>query len=112
MSFSFKEYQSAARRTQNPDLTPRERLEHATWLLAAEVGEVLGLHQKKHQGHILNYVELRKEIGDVLWGLAELCDVYKFDMGMIAEENIAKLKRRFPDGFDVEHSLHRQEGDV
>ena len=105
----FKEYQDAARRTQNPSLSPRDRLEHSLWLLSAEIGEVCGLHQKTHQGHPLNYVELRKEIGDVLWGLAELCDVYDWDMGAIAEENIAKLKRRFPDGFSAERSVHRSE---
>ena len=106
---TFKEYQNDARRTQNPNLTPRERLEHATWLLAAETGEVCGIHQKMHQGHPLNYPALRKEIGDVLWGLAELCDVYKFDLGMIAEENIAKLRRRYPDGFSAERSIDREE---
>lgn len=30
----------------------------------------------------------------------------------IAELNIEKLKARYPDGFDVEHSLHRKEGDI
>ena len=108
----FREYQEQARRTQNPALSPRDQLEHALWGLSAEVGEVLGLHQKTHQGHAMDAVKLRKEIGDVLWFVGELCDVYGFDMGAIAEENIAKLKRRFPDGFDVDHSLHRAKGDV
>ena len=108
----FREYQEQARRTQNPKLSPRDQLEHALWGLSAEVGEVLGLHQKTHQGHSMDAVKLRKEIGDVLWFVGELCDVYGFDMGAIAEENIAKLKRRFPDGFDVDHSLHRAKGDV
>lgn len=108
----FREYQEQARRTQNLELSPRDQLEHALWGLSAEVGEVLGLHQKTHQGHAMDAVKLRKEIGDVLWFVGELCDVYGFDMGAIAEENIAKLKRRFPDGFDVDHSLHRAKGDV
>lgn len=109
MGMSFKGYQNAARRTQNTALTPRELLEHALWGLSAEVGEICGIHQKKHQGHIINYPNLRKEIGDVCWFLAELCDVYKFDLGMIAEENIAKLRRRYPDGFSAERSIDREE---
>lgn len=36
---TFREYQEQARRTQNPNLSPREQLEHALWGLAAEVGE-------------------------------------------------------------------------
>ncbi len=71
----IRDYQDQARRTQNPKLTPRERLEHALWGLSAEVGEVCGLYQKTHQGHPLNAVALRKEIGDILWFVAELCDV-------------------------------------
>lgn len=108
----FKEYQQAARRTQNPELTPRERLEHALWGLSSEVGEICGLHQKTHQGHTLDAVALRKEIGDVNWFLNELCDVYGFDMGAIAEENIAKLRKRYPEGFAAEKSVHRAEGDI
>ena len=105
----FREYQDAARRTQNPELTPRERLEHASWGLASEVGEICGILQKQHQGHQVNIPNLRKEIGDVQWFLTELCDVYGFDLGMIAEENIAKLKRRYPAGFSAERSLNREE---
>ena len=85
---NFRDYQNQARRTQNPALSPRDQLEHALWGLSAEVGEVLGLHQKTHQGHAMDAVKLRKEIGDVLWFVGELCDVYGFDMGAIAEENM------------------------
>ena len=109
---NYREYQEAARRTQNPALTHRERLEHATWGLSAEVGEVCGILQKSHQGHPINSAALRKEIGDCYWFLAELCDVFGWDMGAIAEENIAKLKKRYPNGFDADHSLHREKGDV
>ena len=102
------EYQSLARRTQNPALSPREQLEHALWGLSSEVGEVCSLHQKTHQGHPMDANALRKEIGDVLWMLAELCDVYGFTLEGVAEENIAKLRKRYPDGFDAEHSVHRE----
>ena len=104
----FNEYQALARRTQNAKLTPREQLEHALWGLSAEVGEVCGIHQKTHQGHSLDAVALRKEIGDCLWFLSELCDVYGFTLDRIAHENIEKLKRRYPEGFSAEHSLHRE----
>ena len=109
MGYSFKEYQTQARRTQNHELTPRERLEHALWGLTSEVGEICGIHQKTHQGHALDAAALRREIGDAMWFIGELCDVYDWDMGWIAEENIAKLRRRFPDGFSSDKSIHRGE---
>lgn len=109
---SFNEYQKLAARTQNPNLTPREQREHALCGLCAEVGEIHSIHQKAYQGHPISIPNLRKEIGDVLWFVCELCDVYNFDMGMIAEENIIKLQRRYPMGFEADKSLHRAEGDV
>lgn len=105
---TLNEYQTLARRTQNPALSPREQLEHALWGMSSEVGEVCSLHQKTHQGHPMDANALRKEIGDVLWMLAELCDVYGFTLEGVAEENIAKLRKRYPDGFDAEHSVHRE----
>ena len=105
---TLNEYQALARRTQNPNLSPRETLEHALWGLSAEVGEVCSLHQKTHQGHGMDGAALRKEIGDVLWMIAELCDVYGYSMEGIAEENIAKLRKRYPAGFSAERSVHRE----
>ena len=105
----FRYYQQQARRTQNPNLTPRERAEHALWGMSAEVGEICGLFQKTHQGHELSHSELRKEIGDLQWFVAELCDVFEWDLGCIAEENLVKLRKRYPNGFEAERSVHREE---
>lgn len=106
---NFREYQQKARRTQNPRLTPRELLEHATWGLTSEVGEITGMLQKKFQGHVINMPAMRKEIGDALWFLSEMADVYKFDLDAIAQENIEKLRRRYPDGFSEARSVNREE---
>lgn len=106
---TFAEYQAAARRTQNPELSINETLEHALWGLASECGEVCGLFQKRLQGHAIDADAARKEIGDVLWMLAELCDVLEMDMGQIAEENIEKLKKRYPQGFEEWRSRERVE---
>lgn len=50
-----------------------------------------------------------KEIGDVLWMVAELCTSFDLDMDEVAEANIEKLKRRYPEGFTSENSIHRTE---
>ncbi len=106
---TFKEYQALARRTQRTDLKPGEKLAHAVCGVNSEAGEIAGIYQKAMQGHEVVKSELSKEIGDVLWMLAELCDVYGFDMGEVAKENIEKLKKRYPDGFDPEKSIHRED---
>ena len=104
---TFDEYQSEARRTQNPALPTWAMREHALYGLAAEVGEVLGIHQKIHQGHPMDDTALRLEIGDCLWFLAELCDVYGWHMSEIAAANIAKLRVRYKDRFTEAESRAR-----
>lgn len=104
---TFEEYQIEARRTQRKDLPLWATREHALFCLASEVGEVLGIHQKIHQGHPLDENALRLEIGDVLWAISELCDVYGFYMGEIAMANIQKLRVRYKDHFTEEESRAR-----
>ena len=106
---NLSEYQYYVARTINKDLTDREKELHALHLLSGEVGEVHSLYQKVYQGHPFSEDDLKKEIGDVLWGLAELCTARGYSLGEVAQMNIDKLKKRYPDGFDAEHSLHRSE---
>lgn len=105
---TFKEYQALARRTQNPDLNGHQRLLHALHGLSAEVGEIHSIYQKQYQGHSIDYDSLFKEIGDLCWFVAEFCDVMGVSMDSVAEQNIDKLRKRYPDGFNAEKSLHRE----
>lgn len=108
MSLTFSEYQQLAARTINQSLTDEKMELHALHEIAGEVGEIHSLYQKVYQGHELDTMELCLEVGDLLWGIAELCTVRGWDMGVVAERNIAKLKKRYPDGFDPERSVHRE----
>lgn len=108
----FDEYQKLAARTINRELTPNEKCLHALHLMAAECGEIHGLFQKSYQGHEFEGEHLMKEIGDLLWGMAELCEVFGWSLGDVAEMNIEKLKARYPAGFEAERSLHREKGDI
>lgn len=104
---TFDEYQEQARRTQNTDLPLWAMREHALYGLSSEVGEVLGVHQKVHQGHPMDEIKLRLEVGDCLWFLAELCDVYGWSMDEIALMNIQKLSVRYKDKFTAKESMAR-----
>lgn len=102
-------YQYAARRTQNGKLNSCERRMHALHGLASEVGEIHALYQKTFQGHPLDTDKVVDELGDLLWFAAELADVLGVSLDTVAAHNIRKLRRRYPEGFDAEHSLHREE---
>ena len=81
--------------------------------LSGEVGEFNDLLKKwVFHGHAMDETHAKKEIGDIMWYVAMMCDSFGFDMGEIAQMNIDKLKARYPEGFSVEQSLHRKEGDI
>ena len=103
------EYQKSAARTINYRLSRNEQEMHALHLLASEVGEIHGIYQKTYQGHDFCDKELAKEVGDLMWGIAELCTALGWSMSEVCRMNIEKLKKRYPEGFDEERSIHRDE---
>lgn len=112
MAMSLNEYQMLAARTIKEGLRPWEKIEHALHGMAAELGEIHGIYQKTYQDHELDLEHVKKEVGDLLWFIAELCTTYGWNMEEIARMNIEKLKARYPMGFDSERSLHRKAGDI
>jgi len=96
------EYQSEAVKFMNPALSVGDRVVNCALGLAGEVGEVIE-PIKKHlfHGKPLFKDDLEKEIGDVLWYVANLCEALGLDMSVVAEKNIHKLSARWPDGFKV-----------
>lgn len=107
------EYQKLAMRTCSiPYDRPTDRLYHAVFGLTSEAGEVAGILQKEYQGHEVSKEHIKKELGDCLWMVAEACEALGFSMDDVMETNIEKLRNRFPDGFDAEHSIHRKPGDI
>ena len=104
------EYQKLAMTTLNKEIPESELLINAILGLSGETGEVADLIKKhKFQGHDLDEQKLIDELGDIAWYLSEAATALKVDLDTILERNIEKLKRRFPQGFDKEKSIHRDE---
>ena len=106
------EFQKLAARTINQNLTKGEQAMHALFGMASEVGELHGIYQKYYQGHELDQVHMKKEVGDILWMIAEFCTANGWNMEDVMHLNIVKLKARFPEGFEADKSLHRAAGDI
>lgn len=106
------EYQKLASRTMRMEMLSDDIVRHAVFGLCSEAGEVAGIFQKSYQGFAISDEHLQKELGDCLWMIAELCTICGWKLEDIMQMNIDKLKERYPDGFDVEHSLHRKKGDI
>lgn len=106
---TLNDYQASAARTINTSLPSRDVEHHALHEIASECGEIHGIFQKTYQGHMIDDDELRLEIGDLLWGIAELCTARGWSLDDVANLNIEKLRKRYPKGFDVARSVHRAE---
>lgn len=107
---TFNEYQVLAQRTSSAN---HDRIVNGALGLAGEAGECADC-VKKHlfQGHNLDCDHLAEEIGDCLWYCAELAAGINRSLNEIAAQNIDKLETRYPNGFDPERSIHRNEYEV
>lgn len=106
---TLNEYQDLAQRTSNNALTQEEHLLNAMLGLAGETGECCDLVKK---GLYQDGREIRDklfdELSDVMWYIAEAASAMGWNMDDIAEHNIEKLIRRYPEGFSADRSLHRE----
>lgn len=102
------DYQRAALRTANG--TNCVNLMNAALGMAGESGEVADII-KKHtfQGHDLDVNHVAEELGDVLWYVAVGAEAIGLSLGEVAQRNVDKLKRRYPDGFDKSRSINRED---
>ena len=108
----LNEYQRLAARTINENLNSYHQEAHALHGMVGEIGEIHSLYQKQYQGHGMDVKHVKKELGDLLWFIAEFCTANYWTLEDVAQLNIDKLKARFPEGFSEEKSLNRAEGDI
>lgn len=77
--------------------------------LCGESGEAIDIVKK---GHEMDKRHLALELGDVAWYLAVAAFALGYTLEDVMRMNVDKLRKRYPDGFEVERSVHREEGDV
>lgn len=101
-------YQRLAMRTRAEYRDQHDQLVNAALGLSGESGEFADLIKKMlHHGHGLDADKAEKELGDILWYVAEACDAMEINMSAIANRNIDKLRARYPEGFETERSINR-----
>jgi NTP pyrophosphatase (non-canonical NTP hydrolase) len=56
---------------------------------------------------------MKRELGDIMWYVAQACMGLNTSIDEIIEMNVEKLEKRYPGGsFDVHYSENRKSGDV
>ena len=93
-------YQSLALKTKKAHTTQKDEEIDGLLGLAGEAGEVCDLLKKHYAiGAPLDRTKLIKELGDVLWYLAELGHAFNFTLDEIASVNLEKLAARHGESF-------------
>ena len=107
---TINEYQKLAMTTLNPALDKKDVLINGVMGLCGESGEAIDIVKKwLAQGHELDTEKLAKELGDIAWYLAETATALGLDLEDIFAANIEKLRKRYPEGFDPERSINREQ---
>jgi|TARA_R100001530_G_C4294089_1_gene148771 NTP pyrophosphatase (non-canonical NTP hydrolase) len=96
---------------------PVERLLTAALGICAEGGEFTEVVKKIiFQGKPVNednIFHMKRELGDIMWYVAQACMALDTDFNEIVEMNVEKLKARYPGGeFNIHQSENRVEGDL
>jgi NTP pyrophosphatase (non-canonical NTP hydrolase) len=102
---------------QDRDDFPTERLLTAAVGMSAEAGEFTEIIKKIiFQGKPVNeenLFHLKRELGDIMWYVAQACIGLDISLDEVMEMNVEKLVARYPGGeFDVHYSENRKEGDL
>lgn len=111
------EYIKNALITESRDMGPvKERLQDTSLIRlmhsfigleteTAELQDVL----KKHifYGKSLDKINLKEELGDIMWYVAIACDELGISLEEVMEKNIAKLKARYGEKFTEAAAINR-----
>lgn len=107
---TINEYQQLAQKTTSTKTSGR-KIKNGILGLCYKTGKIEDiyekfLYQKKHE---LDFERMVEELGDVCWYVAELATGMGLKLEDVMARNIAKLRKRYPDEFEAERSVHREE---
>lgn len=95
----LKKYQEECKRTVKDFRSKEEEI--MTWGLgiAGESGDVAGCIKKTYSHGNDQIAGIKENLGDTLWYIAMICNFFDWNLEDIFNENVQKLKKRYPNGF-------------
>ena len=104
----IKEYCEKSKNTC-ADLHYREKNNlHMILGMLTEVGELADVYKKKlAYDKEIDIINVKEEIGDLMFYISNFCRMNNFDLEEILEKNIEKLKTRYPEKFDSYYAINR-----
>lgn len=55
----------------------------------------------------VDFVNVKEELGDLMWYIANMCNIHGWNLEDILDTNITKLEARYPEKFTTEKALNR-----
>jgi len=107
-AMDIRTYEEESARTMSPTICNgafiTETL-HGIIGISTEAGELLDAVKKGlFYGHAPDMENIREEIGDIMWYIMAIVRAEGWDLEEIMQENIDKLRLRYPEQFTKEHS--------
>lgn len=105
---NLKEYAEGAARTCS-DLGQKTANDlHMILGMVTEIGELSDVYKKfMAYGKTKDMVNVREELGDLMFYIVNFCTMNNLDLESIMEANIAKLTIRYPEKFTEERANNR-----
>lgn len=76
--------------------------------MVTEVGELMDVFKKNiAYKKEIDWINVQEEIGDLMWYVANFCRVNNFNLENILQNNIDKLRARYPEKFTEENAINR-----
>lgn len=81
---------------------------HMSLGLTTESAEIADVFKKKlAYNKEIDWVNIKEEVGDLMFYVANICNINGWDLRDILDTNIAKLKVRYPDKYTDDKAINR-----
>lgn len=99
----LNDYQKLAKITAKTDFgSSTEEIMCWGCAVSGEAGDIASCIKKTfaHKKDVKDGI--KENIGDMMWYAAMICNFFGWDMNEVLNQNIEKLKKRFPEGFNYD----------
>lgn len=103
-----EQYQIETARTMADLNTIFDNEMHMALGMVTEAGELADVYKKAlAYNKPIDYVNLKEEVGDLLWYISNYCSMNGWTIAEVMELNIKKLRSRFPEKFTQDLAINR-----
>lgn len=103
----LKEYQEVCKITAKKFDNKELEIFNCGLGITGEAGDVTSCIKKTftHKNDVRDGI--KENLGDTLWYIATICNFFGWELQDVMEENAAKLKKRYPNGFKIKNARRK-----